>query len=60
MRSTISLAENDDLEASRTILQIGHVLGRKGLGDCFVVKGPKYRCDDKHPTTTRERPFRVV
>ena len=52
MRSTISLAENDDLEASRTILQIGHVLGRKGLGDCFVVKGPKYRCDDKHPTTT--------
>ena len=30
MISTIRLAENDDLEASDTILQIGRILGQNG------------------------------
>ena len=43
MVSTISLAENDDWEASDSVSQIGHLVAVIVFSENFTVKAPK--CD---------------
>ena len=51
MICTIRLSKNDS-EASKSILQISDIMGVIGLRDVFTVTGPKYRCNNKHHTTS--------
>ena len=51
MVSAISLAENDDLEASDSVWQIGHLVGSNSVQKKYTVKAAKCDYDGKHQKT---------
>ena len=60
MVSTISLAENDDSQASDSVLQIGHLVGSNRGQLELHRKAPKCDYDEKHQKTRPKRRFRDV
>ena len=55
--STIRPGENDDLEVSLSILQMGHLLGRNGVKRKFHHKGSKMLLYENHQKTSWQQWF---